>query len=114
MLTQPNHVNPNAGDYNPGQYVVHNREELGRGLSGDPLELNAEKFRKELGVYDKEKWLQFSSIHIPKPKNMKKTTGQAQKEKTPEEKMAQREYCDYLNTLIHLLRCTYYVLRRLG
>ena len=103
-------MEPNAGDYNPGHYVVQNREERGRALSGGPLELNADKFR-ELDVYDKEKWLRLSSIHVPKSKNMKKTTGQAQKEKTPEEKMAQREYCDYLNTLIRLLPRIYYVLR---
>ena len=104
-------MEPNAGDYKPGHYAVQNREERGRALSGEPLELNAGKFREELDGYNKDKWLQLLSIHVPKPKNMEKTTGQAQKEKSLEDKMAQREYCDYLNTLIRLLPCMYYVLR---
>jgi len=103
-------MEPNAENYNPGHYAIHNRGDLGRALPGDTLELTAEKFREELDVYDKEKWLQLSSIRVPQPKNIKKTTGRKKtvQEKTPEQ---QREYCDYLNTLIRLLPRAYYVLR---
>ena len=51
-------MEPNAENYNPGHYAVHNREDLGRAFPGDTLELTAKKFR-ELDIYDKEKWLQF-------------------------------------------------------
>ena len=103
-------MEPNAENYNSGHYAVQNREERGRALSGDTLELSAEKFQEELDIYDKEECLQLSSIRVPKPKDMKKTTGRKEtaQEKTPKQ---QREYCDYLNTLIGLLPCTYYVLR---
>jgi len=97
-------MEPNAGNYNPGHYAVQNREELGRALSKGTLDLSAKQFG-ELDAYDKEKWNKHPSIDVPKPKHMKKTTG---RKKMPEE---QREYCDYLNTLIHPLACTYYVLR---
>ena len=60
-------MEPNAENYNPSHYAVRNREDLGRALPGDTLELTAEKFREELDVYDKEKWLQLSSIRVPQP-----------------------------------------------
>jgi hypothetical protein len=96
-------------NYKPPHYAAQNREELGKALSRDTLELSAEKFHERLDQYDHINWCQLNKPDVPKPNitSQKQTTAEKQKEEKVDMPIAtQREFCDYLNRVISLLPCT--------